>query len=85
MSSIVAHLGEEPVISGETGICNVFYTHCNLKCRFCQNHQISQPGKNTPFVQSRSLETVLEEIEHFLSQGITHVGFVSPGHFIPQT
>ncbi|MBW6461193.1 MAG: hypothetical protein K0B08_11545, partial [Bacteroidales bacterium] len=30
ISSICIHLGEEPVISGNKGICNIFFTHCNL-------------------------------------------------------
>ena len=41
VSSIFIHKGEEPVISGDKGICNIFFTHCNLQCIYCQNHQIS--------------------------------------------
>ena len=43
ISSIFIHRGEEPVISGANGICNVFFTGCNLKCIYCQNYQISRP------------------------------------------
>ncbi|MFA5781347.1 MAG: hypothetical protein WC868_03660, partial [Bacteroidales bacterium] len=42
IASICLHKGEEPVISGENGICNVFFPHCNLQCTFCQNYQISR-------------------------------------------
>ena len=41
ISSICIHRGEEPVISGDKGICNIFFTNCNLQCIYCQNHQIS--------------------------------------------
>ena len=41
IAAICKHLGEEPVISGEKGICNVFFSHCNIQCIYCQNHQIS--------------------------------------------
>lgn len=82
ISSIFLHMGEEPVISGDRGICNIFFTNCNLQCIYCQNHQIScnssDYGGNI-----QSLPEVLERIATILSTGINHVGFVSPGHFIP--
>ena len=36
------HFGEEPPISQCNGSGTVFFSHCNLKCVFCQNHDISQ-------------------------------------------
>ena len=41
ISSICVHKGEEPAIGGEIGVCNIFFSHCNLQCIYCQNHQIS--------------------------------------------
>lgn len=84
VASIVAHHGEEPVISGEKGICNVFFAHCNLDCVFCQNHQISKRSK-VEQAKELTLAEVLLQITQLLDQGINHVGFVSPSHFIPQT
>lgn len=83
ISSIFAHQGEEPVISGDKGICNIFFTNCNLQCIFCQNHQISC---NAHDYSSHKLELkdVIRQILEILSTGIRHVGFVSPSHFIPQ-
>ena len=46
ISSICVHKGEEPVVSGENGICNVFFSSCNLQCIYCQNYQISQHKSN---------------------------------------
>ena len=81
IASICVHKGEEPVISGEKGICNVFFSHCNLQCRFCQNHQISDnrlsPGYWT-------LEQTVARIERVLDQGIDMLGFVSASHVLPQ-
>jgi putative pyruvate formate lyase activating enzyme len=37
----LAHHGEEPPISGDRGAGTIFFASCNLRCRFCQNHQIS--------------------------------------------
>ena len=83
ISSIFAHTGEEPVISGDKGICNIFFTNCNLQCIYCQNHQISC---NTLDFSSNKMELieVIRQILQILSTGIRHVGFVSPSHFIPQ-
>ena len=35
------HHWEEPVISGTRGSGAVFFSGCNLRCVFCQNHSIS--------------------------------------------
>ena len=40
--SFCAHHGEEPPLSGTMGSGTIFFGHCNLKCIFCQNHDISQ-------------------------------------------
>jgi len=83
ISSIVLHKGEEPSISGENGICNVFFSRCNLQCIYCQNMQISS---NKGEVNSKvySLEEVISEISFILDfNKINSVGFVSPSHYLP--
>jgi putative pyruvate formate lyase activating enzyme len=83
IASICIHRGEEPVISGVDGICNIFFAGCNLHCIYCQNHEISQCS--SPAGSSEmDLETVLDKIINILSEGITAVGFVSPSHVVPQ-
>ncbi len=86
IASIVAHHGEEPVISGKHGICNVFFTGCNLRCLFCQNHQISRGNHKsvTATAYISSVEEAVSLIEKYLAQGVQAVGFVSPSHVIPQ-
>ena len=82
IGSICIHRGEEPVINGTKGICNIFFTHCNLQCIYCQNYQISrnlsEAGDNT-----MALEEVVAEVIHCLDQGVDAVGFVTPTHFVP--
>ena len=36
------HFHEEPCISGENGSGTVFFTGCNMSCKYCQNYKISQ-------------------------------------------
>ena len=82
VSSICIHHGEEPAISGENGICNVFFSRCNLSCVYCQNFQISC---NHGEVNDREmqLEEVVDSIKVLLGKGCHAVGFVSPSHYIP--
>jgi len=40
ISSICIHRGEEPVISGPSGI--YFFQDANLRCIYCQNYEISR-------------------------------------------
>ncbi|PKL39257.1 MAG: radical SAM protein [Spirochaetae bacterium HGW-Spirochaetae-1] len=81
LAAICLHRGEEPVLSGDTGMCNIFFTHCNLQCIYCQNFQIS---RNDTEEKQILLEEALDAIEGFLDAGITCVGFVAPSHDIPQ-
>ena len=83
ISSICVHQGEEPSISGSKGICNVFFTNCNMQCSYCQNYQISE-NRSDRKMESRPLIRILTEIIEILDRGINILGFVSPGHFIPQ-
>ncbi len=83
IASICIHRGEEPAVCGPDGICNIFFSGCNLKCKFCQNHEISRSGKTTAN-REMTLEKVLDQIEEILLKGINSVGFVSPSHVIPQ-
>jgi putative pyruvate formate lyase activating enzyme len=83
ISSICIHRGEEPVISGPSGICNIFFSGCNLRCIYCQNYEISRNGSGGGY-SKEDLINVLDKIETILSQGIRAVGFVSPSHVVPQ-
>jgi len=83
IGSVCVHKGEEPVLSGSAGICNVFFTRCNLQCIYCQNYQISRnQGKIVSY--PLSLGQVIEKIISVLDTGIDMLGFVSPSHCIVQ-
>lgn len=83
IGTICRHRGEEPVMGGWQGVCNVFFTRCNMQCIFCQNYQISR--NQGDIVEYRlDLDEVVERIERVLDQGVKCLGFVSPSHCIPQ-
>jgi putative pyruvate formate lyase activating enzyme len=81
VSSVCIHHGEEPVVSGEKGICNVFFAHCNLRCVYCQNHQISRNDSATIDYECDT-EKLAQEIINVMEKSKTDMlGFVSPAHF----
>ena len=84
VSSFCAHHGEEPVLSGSRGSGMVFFGNCNMRCVYCQNHQISQDYKAQRYheVDSHILAERLLYLQDEL--GCHNINFVSPSHFVPQ-
>ena len=74
------HFWEEPCISGKSGSGTVFFSHCNLKCVFCQNHSISQEGNGKEISIKRLSEIFLE----LQQQGANNINLVTPTHYVPQ-
>lgn len=73
------HMWEEPCISGTHGSGTVFFTGCNLKCVFCQNHTIAlgQKGKSV------SIERLAELFLMLQHKGAHNINLVTPSHYIP--
>ncbi len=82
IAKICLHKGEEPIPGSENGVCNVFFSRCNLHCVYCQNYQISQPQSH---IQNEitDVNVAVENIIDILVQGVQFVGFVSPSSHIP--
>lgn len=80
ISSYNLHFGEEPPISGYRGSGTIFFTHCNLRCCFCQNYPISQLG-NGQEVEISQLATMMVKLQKL---GAHNINFVTPTHFVPQ-
>ena len=74
------HFWEEPCISGESGSGAVFFTGCVMRCRFCQNSEISRDKKGKEISEERLAEIFLELEE----QGALNINLVNPTHFVPQ-
>jgi len=83
IASICIHRGEEPPVGGPYGICNIFFAGCNLRCIYCQNHDISKPGVDYTGT-THTLKGTLDTVAGILSDKVRAVGFVSPSHVVPQ-
>lgn len=74
------HMWEEPCISGEKGSGTVFFSNCNLRCVFCQNHDISQEDIGKEISTDRLSEIFLAQQE----RGFHNINLVNPTHYVPQ-
>jgi putative pyruvate formate lyase activating enzyme len=79
ISSIFPHHGEEPPLSGTDGSGTVFFTHCTLKCVFCQNYQISQESEGHEFSEDELAGKMLG----LQQQGCHNINLVTATHFLP--
>ena len=83
VSSVCLHNGEEPPISGYRGSGTIFFCHCNLKCVFCQNYQISQG--NEAVSKRLTPAQLAAEMLHLQNKLHAHnINLVSPTHYTPQ-
>lgn len=74
------HYDEEPCISGKNGSGTIFFTHCNLKCVYCQNYKISHEG----FGKKISIEHLAEIMLSQQKKGVHNINLVTPTIYIPQ-
>ena len=84
VSAVCSHQGEEPAISGSRGSGTIFFGNCNMRCVYCQNHQISQNWRRqrTNEVDCHALAEKMLYLQDEL--GCHNINFVSPSHFVPQ-
>lgn len=68
------HYFEEPCISGEKGSGTVFFSNCNLRCKFCQNYKISAEGKGKEITIEELADTFLD----LQNQGSNNINLVTP-------
>lgn len=72
------HYWEEPCLSGDKGSGTIFFSHCNMKCIFCQNYDIST--KN--FGYRVSVEKFVDICLELQEMGALNINLVTPSHYI---
>lgn len=74
------HYFEEPCISGKEGSGTVFFTGCNMKCKYCQNYEISQEnlGKEITIQELADNFIKLQELK------ANNINLVTGVMYIPQ-
>ena len=98
VSSAFPHFGEEDCLRGWNGSGTIFFTHCNLRCVFCQNYDISQavkpgPPPGTPArwggqpgseVRGSTASEIAGMMLALQERGCHNINFVTPEHVAPQ-
>jgi putative pyruvate formate lyase activating enzyme len=80
VASYFAHFGEENCLRGWNGSGTIFFSGCNLRCVFCQNHDISWEVQGERVTPARLAEMMLE----LQAQGCHNINWVTPEHVVPQ-
>lgn len=73
------HFFEEPPISGKNGSGTIFFSCCNLRCLFCQNHKLSKEQFGEEITVTRLVEIFFE----LAKQGAENINLVTPTPYIP--
>ena len=84
VSSCFPHLGEENCLRGWNGSGTIFFSHCNLRCVFCQNFDISQSVKPGPAQPGSTAEEIAGMMLGLQRLGCHNINFVTPEHVVPQ-
>ncbi len=79
ISSFHPHFGEERPLVGSGGSGTVFFSHCNLRCVFCINWEISHGGYGAETGIGKLAEMMLE----LQSIGCHNINVVTPTHYSP--
>ncbi len=79
LAAATAHFGEEPPINGERGSGTLFFSHCTLKCLYCQNWPISQQGVGRPL----TVDALAGQMMALQRRGVHNINLVNPTHYWP--
>jgi putative pyruvate formate lyase activating enzyme len=80
VASYNAHFGEETPLVGRNGSGTIFFSHCSLRCNFCQNYEISHLGEGRA-VADDQLAAIMLELQQ---AGCHNINLVTPSHVVPQ-
>lgn len=78
------HMGEEPFLTGDRGSGTVFFAGCTLRCRFCQNSQISRykSGDESLPVKRIGQGELADIFYGLLDMGAANINLVSPTPYV---
>ncbi len=77
---VSTHMYEEPCISGTNGSGTIFFSNCNLSCKFCQNYEISQLGKGHEITIEELASIMIKQQE----AGVHNINLVTPTMYVYQ-
>ncbi|MFP4082655.1 MAG: radical SAM protein [Candidatus Aminicenantes bacterium] len=79
ISSAFPHFGEETPLVGKKGSGTIFFSHCGLRCVYCQNYEISIEGEGVEISDQRLAESMIK----VQRMGCHNINLVTPTHYVP--
>jgi putative pyruvate formate lyase activating enzyme len=73
------HFGEERPLVGRYGSGTIFFSHCSLRCCFCQNWEIAHRGDGGNISHSTLAKAMLS----LQKRGCHNINLVTPSHMVP--
>lgn len=80
VASAFPHFAEEPPLVGRQGSGAIFLSHCNLRCVFCQNFEISHEGEGEE-VSPDAFARLMIQLQR---KGCHNINLVTPTHYAAQ-
>lgn len=80
IAAVHPHFGEEAVMVGDHGSGAVFFCHCNLRCEYCQNFEISCGDIGI----CTAVDHLADIFMQISSWGCHNLNLVTPTHYLPQ-
>lgn len=74
------HHFEEPCLSGDRGSGTIFFSGCNLRCKFCQNYEISHGKKGLDIDEKQLVDCML----YLQDTGAHNINLVTPSNYTNQ-
>jgi len=80
VASYGPHHGEEEPLRGWRGSGTIFFAWCNLRCQYCQNHDISQAAAGRE-LESEEIASIMLNLQE---SGCHNINLVSPSHVVAE-
>ena len=80
VASYGPHHGEEEPLRGWRGSGTIFFSWCNLRCQYCQNHNISQAAAGRE-LESEEIAAIMLTLQE---SGCHNINLVSPSHVVAE-
>lgn len=80
IASFGPHHGEEDPLRGRRGSGTIFISRCNLRCRYCQNSDISQADAGRTLSSDEFAEIMIK----LQDMGCHNINIVSPTHIVAE-
>ena len=79
ISGFHPHFGEERPLVGKGGSGTIFFSHCSLRCVFCQNWKVSHLGSGS----ETNINGLAGMMLRLQERGCHNINLVTPTHYSP--